>query len=286
MTTKRMLAVLVVACAWAAGAARADEVPAAARSLADAERAFAAMSLTDGMKAAFLANLADDAIVFNPGPSNGPEVYRARPASPVVLSWGPEHVELSASQDYGFSTGPWEFRRDKDSDPVVFGHFVSVWKQQPGGNWKVALDVGINHERVDAPSTVSFHAAAGPAVAPLAPDARSVAQDALVAADRAFADAARAGTAQAFATYAADDVRLYRSGSVPVVGRDAVLAALAGTAPGEMAPAQADVAPGGDLGFTIGLNAAGSGNYYVRLWRRGDAGWRVILDLETPASFE
>ena len=47
-------------------------------SLVAAERGFAAMSVEKGMKDAFLANLADDGVVFAPLPTNGRQRWEGR----------------------------------------------------------------------------------------------------------------------------------------------------------------------------------------------------------------
>src|SRR4051812_3029105 len=55
------------------------ETPAeAVRALVDAERNFSQAGQEKGTRAAFLEFLADDAIVFRPGPVNGKEVWSKR----------------------------------------------------------------------------------------------------------------------------------------------------------------------------------------------------------------
>src|SRR5262245_25135878 len=62
-------------------------------TLVAAERAFSALSVEKGMKEAFLANLAPDAVVFRPGPVNGVKVWRARAHSAAALIWAPDYAE-------------------------------------------------------------------------------------------------------------------------------------------------------------------------------------------------
>lgn len=114
-------------------------------SLVAAERAFAQSSVESGMKAAFLGALADDGILFRGGPVNGVALWRARAESPAVLEWAPSYAEVSGDGDLGFSTGPWSLRPKAGEAAVAFGHFVSVWRRERGGPWRVALDIGISH---------------------------------------------------------------------------------------------------------------------------------------------
>lgn len=271
-----------------AGGAHAGQMPANVASLVAAERAFANMSVTVSMRDAFLANLADGAILFNPGPADGRAIYQNRAPSAVVLSWEPVYAELAASGDFGFTTGPWEFRPDKDSEPAAFGHFVSVWKKQPGGSWKVALDVGINHDRLAAKPELSFRASSDPEPWPLDAKRVAAARTALLDADRAFAIALARGAAGAYRAHGADDVRYYRAGAVPVIGREAVGRVVGESGGGAIGEATAaDVAASGDLGYSIGRKGAPVTAWYVRIWRL-DAGrvWTLVLDLESAVPVE
>lgn len=114
-------------------------------SMVAAERAFARASVESGMKSAFLGVMADDAILFRPGPVNGVQAWRTRPDATAVLEWAPAYGEVSGDGDLGFSTGPWTLRPAAGQDAVAFGHFVSVWRREPGGPWRLVLDIGISH---------------------------------------------------------------------------------------------------------------------------------------------
>ncbi len=110
-----------------------------------AERAFARDSGELGTRAAFLTHLAPEAVLFRAGPVNGIRLWQARGESPAVLAWAPSFAEVSGSGDFGFSSGPWTYAAGRDTAPAAFGHFVSVWRREAGGPWKVVLDVGISH---------------------------------------------------------------------------------------------------------------------------------------------
>lgn len=139
-------------------------------SLVAAERAFAQSSVEEGMKTAFLAALAPDAILFRPGPVNGVQLWTSRPESPAVLEWAPSFAELSGDGDLGFTSGPWSFRPAKGQAPVAFGHFVSVWRRDVGRPWRVALDIGVSHAD---PGTPPEAATVTPGPAHEAPDSNA-----------------------------------------------------------------------------------------------------------------
>jgi ketosteroid isomerase-like protein len=270
------------------GAARGADMPPAVQSLADAERAFAATSLKSGTRAAFLAYLAPNGKVFDPGPTNGIAVYEKREPSSAVLSWEPAYVEIASSGDFGFSTGPWTWRKDQDAQPEGFGHFVSIWEKQADGAWKVAMDVGIDHEKTGAPATVEWRASSH--ADPGEPDPKQVtsARSMLFKTDQALARSLTNSAAYAYGEFGAEDLRLYRMGAKPIVGREAAQAAAGDAAlPGSAEVVDAQVAKSFDLGYTHGFRRAATGVYYLRIWRlNAEDVWELVLDLESPANVE
>lgn len=139
-------------------------------SLIAAERAFSAMSAAQGIRPAFLAYFADDAVAFSPGPLNGKERWQRRKDVPGVLEWAPEFVELSGAGDLGFSMGPSEYRASADAKDAGYGHYVTVWRRDARGDWKVALDCGTSHPRPER-GPREIEVAEGPAHA--APDSNA-----------------------------------------------------------------------------------------------------------------
>jgi ketosteroid isomerase-like protein len=60
------------------------------------------------------------------------------------LTWTPVHADMASSGDLGYTYGTFEFRSiGKDGKPSVeYGKYVSVWKKQKDGSWKVVMDMG------------------------------------------------------------------------------------------------------------------------------------------------
>jgi len=116
--------------------------PGAWQSLVDAERAFAADSVKTTIREAFLAHLHPQSVLFNPAPVNGIELYKGRPARPGQLAWAPEVVDVAASGDFGYSTGPHQFRREPGTEVLRQGYFCSIWVRSASKSWKVLIDLG------------------------------------------------------------------------------------------------------------------------------------------------
>ena len=232
-----------------------ERPPEAVRELVEAERSFARYSVEHGVRPAFLRFLADDGIIFRPRPTNGKEWYanRANPAG--TLDWAPAYAVVSASADMGWTTGPWEFVSSADSS-LAYGHYVSVWRRQEDGLWRVAIDGGIVHGPEDpgVGGTVLRGFGGGAENGGHYGDTR-LERGRLLATDRELArSAARDGLASAIEAVAAADLRLYRSGEPPVLGRQKAVEVLE-SEPGvlDWEPMSGAVSASHDLGYTFGI---------------------------------
>jgi len=258
------------------------------------EQAFSKMAEEKNIQDAFLAFIADDGLLFRPGAVNGKKwmLEHPSPAPPAnkkpLLAWQPSFAGMAASGDMGFTTGPWEFKNDvKDEKPVGYGHFFTVWKKQPDGSWKFVVDLGINHPQSGGPQTLWQPVEASPATTARTVDQASELK-ALLARDTNYS---AAGVSQdvvkAFRTFAAPDVRLYRSGNLPFIGRDASADALT-KSKGQFTwqPIGGDVSRAGDLGYTHGTYQVTDDakkviehGSYVRVWKKQDRAWRIVMDV-------
>lgn len=265
-------------------------------SLIDSERAFARAAAELGTRDAFRTYLADDAVLFRPRAVNAQDWLREAPDTPGLLSWEPVLADVSAAGDMGYTTGPWEYRRDPNGAVVSHGNYFTVWKKQSDGTWRAVIDHGISN-----PPPESVGPLRSP---PQPPGARSrpeqavdiVAElDTLLQVDRAFAGtAAYQGSFAALASYVTSDVRALREGRQPLDGI-ATLRELLSLQPGSLSweVSGGDVSRSGDLGYTYGEyefkpaaeDAPAESGVYVRAWRRGAGGsgsWRVAVEVMTP----
>jgi ketosteroid isomerase-like protein len=286
--------------AAAAAAAGGGDLAAARAALVEAERAFSRLSQREGVRAAFLAYLAEDAVLFRPGPVPGREFIEARPSPPVELTWWPAYAEVAASGDLGYTTGPYVLRETGPGQrgETQTGYYVTVWRRRADGAWKVVADLGAT-----TPPPAGSDAAAGsevghgrigggaPAGQGLA-ELAEAAQHALLAADRGFGgDATAHGARAAYMAVIADEARFYRDGEPPAVGREAIGRLLAShpQRASSWEPTAAVVASSGDLGYTYGKTAVmgpgrpgriGQAGLYFRVWeRQGGGPFKIVVDL-------
>jgi hypothetical protein len=273
-------AAALLAAACAANAPSMDDAPA---TLAAAETAFAAHSVREDMKAAFLAAFAPDGVFVRGGWVVAAQSLPQRPAPPIVLEWRPQYVEVAASGELGLSTGPSKVtsRANPEAAPS-YGQFVSIWRRAPGGPWKVEVDLGISH-----PEAALWKDAL---VARHVPPVATAPGEGLAAAEADFERIAAAqGLRAAYGARGAVDLRIYRSGFAPPADRAASLASPAFTqARLAWKVDRSETARSGDFGYTRGAygeaaNPTAPQGYFLRAWRREAAGWRVILDVAQPA---
>jgi ketosteroid isomerase-like protein len=62
------------------------------------------------------------------------------------LTWMPEKVEVAKSGELAYSRGPFVVKQTgKDGKPTErHGSYLTVWKKQADGTWKVIEDIGTN----------------------------------------------------------------------------------------------------------------------------------------------
>lgn len=268
--------------------AQDNDPQAAARAIVENETKFFQMGEEQSTRAAFLAFLADDAIVFRPGPVNGKEEWKKRPENPVSLKWKPDFVGMSRSADLAYSTGPAEWRRKKeDETPFGYGEFVSVWRKQKDGSWKVAVDVG--NEVPGRPKTEQSEVEFWISDAPAESDAPGAPAKRLREAEAAFASAAKADSTIALTEASVPSVRVHRERVFPAVGKEPARLMLS-VRRGKLSLERAGggMSEAGDLAYSYGKYALDLGQnvergHYLQIWRReADGAWKIALDLQTP----
>jgi ketosteroid isomerase-like protein len=117
------------------------------------DKAFSERSIAKGSNDAFLAYMADDARIFGTG-SEAPIHGKAEAARRFktsgngdpklnVLSWIPDHAEVSRDGTLAYSDGHWLFKgKDgKGGRLQLTGHYVTVWRKT-GKDWKFISDIG------------------------------------------------------------------------------------------------------------------------------------------------
>jgi hypothetical protein len=243
----------------------------------EAEYAFAHSAKPLGVRGAFLKWLAPDSIICSPAPVNGVASTAADEANADTLEWYPTLSYTAASDDMGYTMGPWTYRT-ADGKSEAHGTFLSVWRKQPDNTWRVVLDCGVSYAKPDVASTPlksSPPAAKGPAVASW--------RDPIGTAEARFTAAATANSKAALKSFGAHDVRVMARGVPVAVGIDAGQALLDGQKLGAVwGHVFAAQSMDGTLGYTWGYvgeaQAETPSAAYVNIWQRadGNAPWKIV----------
>lgn len=136
------LAVACSACEW--GEVDAEGARAA---LLEVDRAFAALSESDGYIEAYYRYSTDDVLLLPPGalPKAGrEEIYRSDSEEGLAghLSWEPADARVAASGDMGWTWGQWLFTVDDEpgAPQRSYGKYVFIW-DAANGEWKMTVNI-------------------------------------------------------------------------------------------------------------------------------------------------
>lgn len=237
-----------------------------------AEQAFAKSVAELGVRDGFLAHMADEAVVFTPDVVNAKTLFTARPAGKApkdggtLLTWWPVFAGLAQSGDLGFTTGPAEANGKR------FTHYFTVWKRQADGGWKWLYDGGVQND-------ASADPAAGAPVAALAEGTPGGTFAEVEAAETALAHGALTDQAGAYRAVLAPDAQVQGSPGKPALTPEAVRQEIATRGPtAAFTRLGGEASQAGDLAWTYGIAAIDASKHYVRIWRRGPDGWRIVYD--------
>lgn len=259
------------------------------QSLVNAERAFSQMAKEKNTRDAFIAYFNDDVVTSAPGqgPRKGKKHLEEQTPNESWLHWYPVFSDIAASGDFGYNTGPWEFRQKRtDENPVAFGEFVSIWKKNAQGEWKVAVDIGIGHAAPKGKPSLTTSAVKLKTLKHRSKGGK----DELFEIERKFiSDLAQNGIT-AYTNLLSDEARLYRPGIEPIIGKPEVQQILS-TQQSKVRYTFVDgeTAPSNDLAYVYGkasveLVVDGVTKTrqcsYMRFWKKEDGKhWKIVLDL-------
>jgi len=280
-----LLLILLAVPSWNASASDAPDTPLAA------DGAFAALSAERGQRAAFEEFLADDAIVFHPGAVLAREWFATHEQGDGRLDWTPSAAASDCTGQWAVTAGPWVYS-SPEGDASAAGHYLSIWRRDPDGDWRVVLDNGIDHDPKAEPAQPLQAALLSLWPAKSAGECRVAdAAAKLRDAERGLNEAIGSDGLVAALTHAADAAGLaFRDDAIPGPISSAA-AADAAYGRGSGARTQfVSADPDTDFGYSYGIIEARAEAQaqptvratYVRVWHRDGRQWRVAVDMMTP----
>jgi ketosteroid isomerase-like protein len=253
--------------------------------LVSAENYFAALAKEKGIKKAFLSVSNESTIIFRPGPISATKYFKGQPDSLGILTWEPVFARISKSGDWGITSGPSTYQKN-DSSEVHYGDYLSVWKKNAKGVWKLALDLGVTHPKPKKQQALLFQNPKNEIFLKQRSENRlQQREDVVFSSDRLMGTILKADDKIALKEFIADESRLLFPGFEPIIGKKAITTFwekqgfnLASE------PTKADRSYSGELAYTYGeanISKKGANNkyHYVRIWEiQPGYVWKVIFE--------
>lgn len=257
-------------------------------SMREAERNFAKASVMIGRNAAFTEYFAEESVLFTgKWITNGKQFSKEGKPSPVVLKWEPEFMDVADSRDFGISTGPWEVQEYRpNTAPLFTGYYLTVWKKQATGEWKVILDGGSSTPVAGGPKhKFSFPSGSDKPITNATKLNVDQLKKELLERDGQF-QKEWGKNPSVFTSFLFAGARIQLSGHLPTTNADTIKSwvnhfdrALIWQSVG------AGAATSGDMGFTYGLLVKNADpekpkGHYVTIWRkRPGSEWNIVLEM-------
>jgi ketosteroid isomerase-like protein len=247
-------------------------------NLIKAEKDFAAYSVAHSTKEAFQKFIDSNSIMFDNGkPVKAIEFWNKREKNAGVLNWWPQYSEISASGDFGYTTGPWTFQSTKDDTIAARGQYITVWHINENGEWKFLVDLGVSNTPSNTAEDVRIidepkqeeNTKAIPHISPL------------VVAENSFNKLFEHNKSKAYKTWLSGESVLNRNGSLPPVSRAGWQSIIDSTPAGIKFTMNGwSISPVPDMGYTYGTTVMnGKTENYLRIWRREKNGWKIAVEV-------
>jgi hypothetical protein len=245
--------------------------------LINTEKSFAAYSVANGTKSAFLKFLDSSGIVFDQAKAvNGFEIWNWRVNRPDILNWHPQFAEIALSNDFGYTTGPWTLQKPMNDTVIARGQYFTIWHFKDSV-WKFLLDLGTSHTPVNASVGVTK-------INVLKRRGNEKSVTTLLKAEKNFIAAAKNNLQQAY--------RQYLSKQQSILNRNNYLPAFTSKEQENIIQLTSPqigytilgygISSSGDLGYVYGTslnpNNARKDNY-VRVWRKEKDGWKIAVEV-------
>lgn len=261
------------------------------QSLLAAENYFSGLSMEKGARKAFLTVSNNETMVFRPSAVPARKFYKKLRNDSTYLSWSPGFARISRGGDWGFTSGPNIARSSKESFQTRYGQYLSVWKKNKKGVWKLAINAGISHSAPQTEPKLDFFTNDGKFFRQRSTVRQQQRADIVVSTDKLFNLSLKALSIEAYHEFANNDIHILFPGMQPVTGKKNAIAFFKAHKI-KIIPentAAADRAFGGDYAYTYGkatlvIKGTGEEFNYIRIWQLSEEHtWNILFELFSPA---
>lgn len=192
--------------------------------------------------------------------------------TPIIIQ--PLIAEIAALGDVGYVVANYQ-------KPSETGSLFTLWQKQADGQWKIVVDAPLNHPTIqpkDNSLVMNY-----PTFKP------TEVKNAMIAAERfAFMNdhfywKNAKSSLNPFNPHLAQQVRIYRNGQAPIIGKDLATAFLKKTYDKKLIYTGLKViaSNAGDLACVYGtISGNGKTGTYLRIWRQeAQSSWKIVIEL-------
>ncbi|TSD63904.1 nuclear transport factor 2 family protein [Inquilinus sp. KBS0705] len=265
--------------------AQTAPTPVTVQKVVTAEQDFNKLVERKGIKQGFLSVADVEGIVFKPNPVKITEFYSTIDKQPGKLSWEPKFARISANGDLGFTAGPYVYQNGKTEDDKLYGDYVSVWRLDADGKFKLLIDLGIQHPEAEQAAIVDFKE-------PDLSKQKAASKDpfngknVILATDKTLNHSLEISALAAYKEFLSPEGRYYFPGFQPMTGPDKILKFLDNEGISISAETlNAGRSTSNDLAYSYGRARIKKGNIvnnynYVRIWEvDATHKWNMLLEI-------
>lgn len=268
--------------------AEAQNFPKPLQAIVDAERAFAQTSKETNTVNAFVSHLSPNAIFLIQGEEvNGRESWKSRQPDNSLLFWYPVYADISSSEDFGYTTGPYSYYADrKDTVPAFRGYYSTIWEKESNGGWKVLFDLGSG---ISTEESLPVSTSRIKLKSVKKRQDKVAALENLLKIDKEYVEKLRSTLKSFDPALFSVEGRIHRPRQLPIIGIEKVKLFKEEDQKFEQITLNGKIASSCDMGYTYGktkvtLSKEGSDKIldlsYFRIWKREDGThWKIVLDV-------
>ncbi len=259
--------------------------PADVNTVVDAEKNFNKQVERKGIKGGFLTVADPVGIVFKPNVVNITDFYNSIDKQAGTLTSTPDFARIAVNGDLGFTAGPYVYQNGNDDSDKVFGDYVSIWRADNDGKFKLLINLGIQHPEAEQAAPIDFKNSDLKERVALSKDPFG-GKKIIMATDNLFNHSLTLSTLAAYKEFLSAEGRYYFPGFEPVIGQDKIMKFIDNEAITITATTtDAGRASSNDLAYSYGKARIKKGDIvsdynYVRIWEI-DAShkWNILLEV-------
>jgi hypothetical protein len=282
---KIILAALALSCYGSLASAQKPSAPAKVDKVVKAEEEFNKLVARKGIKEGFLQVADPEGIIFKPEAVRIVDFYNNIDKQPGTLVWQPKFARISANGDLAFSAGPYVYQNGKDDTDKVFGDYVSIWRADADNNFKLLIDLGIQHPEAEQEAITDLQEPDSSKVIAPSKDPFN-GKSVILATDKIFNHELTVSSLASYKEFLSPEGRYYFPGFEPIIGRDKIMQFIDNEAISISAETiNAGRSTSNDLAYSYGRARIKKGDVessfnYVRIWEQDkDHKWDILLEV-------